>query len=348
MSDARPLSMRNPIAGIRRKAIDLADLSQADTRALLPDSAFPLLVVPRLLGTDLVEWARRNGSWADATLVEHGALLFRGFGVGALDDFQRVIRTLYPVLLEYKERSTPRTRVGDNVYTSTEYPAHLDIVQHNENSYSSTWPRKIAFYCQHPATTGGETPLADSREVYARLSSGTREAFAGRGVTYVRNYRHGLDLSWEQAFQTDDPAVVEEYCRSRSIRCEWLDGGTRLRTRQTRPALARHPVTREWLWFNQAHLFHTSALDPSTRDALHAEYAEADLPRQTFFGDGTAIPRAMLDEIRDAYACSMRAFPWETGDVLLVDNMLISHGRRAFTGTRKVYVAMAEPWDRTD
>jgi alpha-ketoglutarate-dependent taurine dioxygenase len=34
---------------------------------------------------------------------------------------------------------------------------------------------------------------------------------------------------------------------------------------------------------------------------------------------------------------------WEAGDILLLDNMLVAHGRRAFTGPRQIVVAMAEP-----
>jgi alpha-ketoglutarate-dependent taurine dioxygenase len=263
----------------------------------------------------------------------------------AFNDFMRIVSRS---LMEYKERSTPRTRVGSDIYTSTEYPPHLDIVQHNENSYASTWPRTIAFYCEVPADTGGETPLADSGEVYRRVPGRVREAFASTGVMYVRNYGLGVDLSWQDAYQTSDRAAVEAYCRGASISCEWLDGGQRLRTRQVRPAVARHPLTREWLWFNQAHLFHTSGLDRATREALHATFAEADLPRQAFFGDGSPIPVAWLDDVRDAYRESLQVFSWQRGDVLLVDNMRISHGRRAFTGPRKVYVAMAEPWSATE
>lgn len=348
MSDGRPLSMRLPVAGIRRKPIDLAEIAHADTRPLISGSLFPLLVTPRLPRAGLAEWAARNADWIEARLLEHGALLFRNYAVSALEDFERFVRTLYPSLVEYKDRSTPRTSVGRDLYTSTEYPAHLDIVQHNENSYAPAWPRKLAFYCHQPAERGGETPLADSRDVYRHVSPATRDLFAGRGVMYVRNYRQGVDLSWQEAFQTSDPADVERYCRSRSIAWEWLDEGRRLRTRQVRPALARHPATRDPLWFNQAHLFHVSGLDRATREALQAEYAEADLPRQTFFGDGSPIPLALVDEIRAAYAKAVRVFAWQAGDVLLLDNMMTSHGRRAFTGTRRVYVAMAEPWDRVE
>lgn len=338
MNERQAIARRISPAQIRRKPIEI----RVDTEAL------PLVVGAESPDLDLAEWCETRGEWIEQALVQHGAILLRNFSVGSLEEFECVTRTVSPSLLEYKERSTPRKSVGHDIYTSTEYPAHLDIVQHNENSYASTWPRKIFFYCHLPAENGGETPLADSREVYRRLSKETRELLSERKVMYVRNYGLGIDLSWQDAYQTSDAAEVESYCRAASISWEWLDGGRRLRTRQVRPAVAKHPVTGEWLWFNQAHLFHTSGLDQATQQALHAAYAEEDLPRQTFFGDGTPIPVNMLDEVREVYRQTLRCFSWQKGDVLIVDNMLISHGRKSFTGPRKIYVAMSELWDKTE
>ncbi|WP_254896579.1 TauD/TfdA family dioxygenase, partial [Amycolatopsis sp. Hca4] len=87
-------------------------------------------------------------------------------------------------------RSTPRSNVAGNIYTSTEYPPAESIPMHNENSYSASWPARLFFLCDTAAETGGATPIADSRAVYRLLPEDLRERFAG-GVTYTRAFREG-------------------------------------------------------------------------------------------------------------------------------------------------------------
>jgi len=169
-----------------------------------------------------------------------------------------------------------------------------------------------------------------------------RGRFSVLGLRCVRNYVTGLDVPWQRVFDTNDPAVVEAYCAAHAIAHEWTDDGE-LRTRQVAQAGAHHPRTHAPVWFNQAHLFHLSALEPSVREAL-LEAVDADqLPRNVYYGDGSAIEASVLDEIRAVYAELQVVFPWQAGDAVMLANMLVAHGRTPFTGARKVIVAMAEP-----
>jgi alpha-ketoglutarate-dependent taurine dioxygenase len=243
-------------------------------------------------------------------------------------------------LLEYRYRSTPRHEVTARLYTSTEYPAGETIPQHNEMAYTNEWPLRIGFYCQEAAAEGGATPLSDSRRVLRKLRADVIARFRASGVRYVRNYGLGLDLSWHTVFQTDDRAEVEIQCRERGIECQW--DGDRLRTSQVCQALATHPVTGEEVWFNQAHLFHVSSLGAEMQAEMLSVLGEENLPRNAYYGDGSPIESATLDHIRDAFSSETVDFPWQLGDVLLLDNMLAAHGRRPFRGSRRVLVAMAQ------
>lgn len=98
------------------------------------------------------------------------------------------------------------------------------------------------------------------------------------------------------------------------------------------------------VWFNHAVFFHVSTLKPTIRKALLAEFSEEELPHNTYYGDGSPIEPDVLDEIRTAYQQEAVIFPWQVGDILMLDNMLTAHGRQPFLGRRKVVVGMAEPF----
>jgi alpha-ketoglutarate-dependent taurine dioxygenase len=274
-------------------------------------------------------------------LARDGALLFRGFDRS--EEFENFARTVSPRLIEYGERSSPRTRISNGIYTSTDHPADQPIVLHNEQSYTLNWPMKIWFFCAQPAETGGRTPLADSRKILNRLPSDIVDRFEQKQIMYVRNYNPGVGLSWREAFQTDDRGEVERYCAQEGIDVEWRDND-RLRTRQVRPAVRLHPETGERVWFNHAMFFNLSSLEQSARETMLAVVDENEVPFNTFYGDGSPIEPAVTDEIRNAYDSETVKFDWQRGDLLLVDNMLVAHGREPFTGERKVLVAMAEPF----
>ena len=290
-------------------------------------------------------WAAANRDYIRARLAGPGAILFRGFRVREAETFEQFVRCVSGELLEYRERSSPRHRVTGNVYTSTDYPARETILLHNENSYQQVWPQKLFFYCATPSATGGETPLADVRRVLRRISTETRERFRERKVMYVRNYDEGLGLDWREVFQTEDRAAAERYCAAAGITAEWGDGD-RLRTRQVAQAVARHPRTGEEVWFNHAAFFHVSRLDARVREALLEAVGAEYLPNNSFYGDGGAIEPSTLAEVAAAYDAEMIAFPWQAGDILMLDNMLVAHGRRPYTGARKILVAMTEPFAR--
>jgi alpha-ketoglutarate-dependent taurine dioxygenase len=134
--------------------------------------------------------------------------------------------------------------------------------------------------------------------------------------------------------------VVEEYCRQSGATTEWRDGD-RLRTRAVRHPLMTHPQTGEVIWFNHAHMFHCSNLPAEVREALLEQFREDELPRNSFYGDGTPIESSVLAEIRQTYLESSFLFPWQKGDILILDNFLVAHGREPFSGPRRILVSLS-------
>ena len=341
----QPESIKSDITkpgAIRRKSISLSQAALIKESFLQAKSDLPLLVEPAVDGLNLAQWAMSNREVIEQRLLTTGAILLRGFNLTTVDEFETFMQSLVGDLLEYSFRSTPRTQVSGRVYTSTEYPAHQTIPLHNEMSYTRNWPMMLGFLCVEPATEDGETPIANSRRVLNLIDRSIRDRFAKKQIMYVRNYGDGLDLPWQNVFQTEDRAEVEAYCGKAGIEFEWKNEDE-LRTRQACQAVATHPRTGEMVWFNQAHLFHVSSLKAEVRESLLEAYG-GDPPRNAYYGDGSPIEDAVLDEIRAAYAQEEIAFPWQKGDVLVVDNMLTAHGRRPYRGARKIVVAMGGPF----
>ena len=179
------------------------------------------------------------------------------------------------------------------------------------------------------------------RRVYGRIDPAIRERFIQKQMMLVRNYNDGFGLTWQEVFQTQAHSEVEDYCRKNRIEYEWKDGD-RLKTRQVRPAVRKHPLTGEPVWFNHAAFFHVTSLEPSVQAALLSDFGEEGLPYNTYYGDGTSIEPAAIDQIRAAYADEQVAFAWRSGDIMLLDNMSVAHGREPYTGEREILVSMTE------
>ncbi|MGF1739616.1 TauD/TfdA family dioxygenase [Vibrio profundum] len=303
------------------------------------ESVFPI-VSPDNKGVKPSGWVNKNKQWLDENLRENGAVLLRGFDIHSLSEFNKFSLNYKGNLLSYDNASTPRTRLGGNIYTSTEYPKDVVIPQHNEKSYTNQWPNTLMFFSITVAEEGGYTPLADSGRILARLNRDILSRMEEYGILYVRNYHENLDLSWQEVFQTEIKEDVESYCLNNEIDFEWINSGEQLRTKQKSKFTLVHPETNEQVWFNQSNLFHISALGKAGGE-LRTQLGLDNVPRNCYFGNGEEIPNEFMEKINEAIHAETFSFPWKKGDILLVDNIRMTHGRTTFSGQRKVAVAMA-------
>lgn len=320
------------------------------TSASLPARAH----VPDGASDDPVGWAAAHRDSIEADLHRAGAVLMRGLDVSSADQFRAVCSAICPELRNYTGGDSPRTDVADQVYTSTEYPAHLEVFLHNELSYAGWSPDRLFFCCLVPSETGGETHLADGREILRRLDPAVRHRFESRGITYLQHLwdaddQPGIGKSWQETFETGDRTVVEAYLRESGMEFEWTELG--IRTAATHPAVLEHAATGERCWHNQADQWHRdlagvkvsfggsgdapidARIDPATAGV-------ETLGNHVTFGDGTEIDVDDLLHVRAVSQSCEAMFTWRAGDVLAIDNVLAMHGRKPFTGERRVIVAM--------
>jgi alpha-ketoglutarate-dependent taurine dioxygenase len=331
----------------QRKPLSLSAKALVRITSKWPDESLPLVIEPELDNLNLAVWAGHNREFIETLLLREGAILFRGFKLDTVLRFEEFVKAISTELLDYRERSSPRSEISKGVYTSTDHPADQFIHFHNEQSYTQSWPMKLWFFCMQAAREGGATPIADGRRVLKLLDAQTRERFSRKRVMYVRNYGEGLGLSWQTAFQTSNKLEVENYCRKASMDYTWKAKGG-LRTRQVFDPIVVHPRTNEAVWFEHTAFFHISSLEPVVREVILEEFAEEDLPFNTYYGDGSPIEPSALEQIHEAYRQTALRFSWQEHDVLLIDNMLTSHGREPFVGPRKIVVAMTELFHKNE
>ncbi|QHF44575.1 non-ribosomal peptide synthetase [Pseudomonas sp. S35] len=313
---------------------------------LRPDQVFPLLAQPADSGLDVIEWVRNNRAQVEEKLASHASILFRGFALNGIEEFEQFAEALQPGLYgNYGD--LPKKDGGKNTYRSTPYPEKKMILFHNESSHQDRWPRKQMFYCELPSPVGGATPIVDCREMCRRLPADLLQKFESKGLLYVRTFTDKLDVSWRHFFKTDSREEVEARCRAAGIQWQWLDNDE-LQTRTHCPAVISHPLTGARSFFNQVQLHHIHCLDADVRDDLIGLFGIDNMPRHVYYGDGTPIEDEVMELVGQLYEeCAVR-FDWQQGDVVLMDNMLAAHARDPFEGPRKIVVAMGDMFDRAD
>jgi alpha-ketoglutarate-dependent taurine dioxygenase len=290
----------------------------------------------------LIELCLTHGEFLHRQLLEWGALLVRGCGALAPADFARFVREFSgKSLIDYVGGASPRVKLGDGVYTSTEYPQNYTLSLHNELSYTYRWPERLYFCCVTASGQGGETSLGDSRAILRGLDEKVVREFKSKGIKYVRNLHGGTGsgYSWQEAFETADRRVIEEHCRAGGIGFRWRDDGG-LTLSEVRPATALHPLTGEEVWFNQADGFHPSGIDRETYALLISEMKEEEFRLNSYYGDGAPLDLSMLAHAREVMRRETTLVPWRVGDILILDNLLTAHGRMPFTGARRILLAM--------
>ncbi len=302
--------------------------------------SFPPVFDAQGCGIQLVDWYSENKDMLLQELLTSGALLFRRFSISQLHDFELFVAVAIGNTGKYIEGATPRSAVSSSIYTSTEFPAEHEIALHNELSYVVKPPQLLSFYCVEAAEEGGQTQLADTRKLLSLLDPDVIREFEKRGGWSLnRNFGFGMGPAISKSFGTDDPDELRKYCHDSGIDILHIGEGV-LKTSQTRPVIHHHPVTGEATWFNHVAFWHPSSLPKEMHETLLKSFDVRDFPFSTYYGDGTEIPNDVIRHIRQAYVSSEILFDWKKGDVLLIDNWAVAHGRKPFKGARKILVAM--------
>lgn len=290
----------------------------------------------------LAPWIAAHRAEIDAALWRDGYALFRGFAVGGVGGFEACAAAACDSLYKHYG-DLPLASASENVYFATPYPKHLEIQFHNEASHTHTWPSRQLFFCLEPAPEGGEWTLSDGRMVLEKMPAPMLAKFRELGLLYKRRFIRGLDVSWQQFFKVetlqalrDKLAVIDHHVEAPSED----DVTVSFRTQAVLEVQA--PGAKVDAWFNQILLHHTDALPPEVAKMIGKHFKRDQFPRTVFFGDGTPISAEWVRAVDGVlHECSIRV-PTRKDDVLVVNNLLMAHGRRPYTGNRQIRVALGD------
>jgi hypothetical protein len=322
-----------------------------------PGRDFPLFVQPRdpLLQKDAIAasaWFNAHKTELEDLLTSAGAILFRGFAINSTEDFMAWMSGYEAPRYGYIGGSSPRLQLAARVYESTHAAAEDRIHMHQEMSYLPVWPTRVAFWCNVPAVTGGETFVADMRKVTADLPPELLAEVEKRGIVYKRNFRDrgvstGIDYldlihrPWQEAFKTEDIDKAIADMRAMGFEAERLDDGS-LQTAYRNRGLINHPVTGELLWFNQLATNSMGKEAIGHRLPVYERYYGRTRPRPYLvtYADDARIPEPYVSGLFAALDKHVVAFPWSRGDLLFLDNHFAAHGRNSYTGYRDIQVQL--------
>jgi alpha-ketoglutarate-dependent taurine dioxygenase len=327
-------------------------------KSFINQDEFPLVIEPNnteMTTEDCYEWLRKERASLTQQLLKYGALLFRRFPVHNTAEFSEFITSLgLGQFIDYVGGDSPRNKIQGGVYTSTEAPPSLKIPLHNELSFVKNYPRHIYFFCEIAPKENGETIIADARKVYRAVNQDVKQRLHDKGIKYLSSYYHKSQLmewlnkfqrshkSWPEVFETTHKEEVEKKCIENEFAFRWKKDDW-IQINQFRPAFIEHPETKEQVWFNQIHLydFNPKLLGIWRYLAAKVFYIrEHTRLHEVSYADETKIPRSDIYHIMDTLDEQTVRFPWQKGDVLVLDNVLAMHGRAPFTGKRRILAAM--------
>jgi hypothetical protein len=303
---------------------------------------FPLVLAcrsPEARLDDVEAWIRAHADELSEEATRHGAILFRGFPVRSAEDFDRFVAAFGWESFAYEDSLSNAVRVNrtPRVFTANEAPPDVAIYLHHEMAQTPLYPSKLFFFCEQPAEVGGATPLCRSDVLWDRLAA-RRPDFARdcveKGLRYsnvmppANDPASGMGRSWQSTLKAPTKKEAEGRLKDLGYHWEWLDDGCLRATTPVLPAVRDLPGGRR-SFFNQLIAAYRGWKD--TRN---------DPSRAITFGDGTPLDRdAVAEAIELADELSFD-LPWQRGDVALVDNYVVMHGRRTFSGTRKVLASL--------
>jgi len=312
---------------------------------IINDRAFPLVVSARegegeFSEVELLDWMQKNRDNLHQKLIEHGAVLLRGFPVHSADAFERLLDQTQYRNMPYIGGAAPRNKVTETrIVTANEAPASETIPFHHEMAQVPIPPGYIFFYCDIASASGGSTSLLHSGEICKEFFA-IDPAFAAQveqdGVRYTRvmpaqtDTNSPIGRSWRETFNADSREAAEVAMQDAGMSWEWLSDDSVRTTTKVLSAVKFDAETDQKVFFNSVVAVYTGWDDARNEGKKAVTTGTGELM------DAGAL-QALIHKM-DELAVNFR---WQPGDVLMINNHTVLHARQPYTGDRRILAAIA-------
>ena len=199
------------------------------------------------------------------------------------------------------------------------------------------YPSKLFFFCELASESGGATPICRSDILLEHIQREIPDFIAActeKGVRYSQTMPSENDLnsgqgrSWSSTLSAATKQDAELKLQRLGYDWEWQDKGTLSVTTPVLAAIRTLDDGRQ-VFFNQL-----IAAFRGWQDARNVS------EKSICYGDNSPISNQDMEVVISLSELLTFDVPWQTGDIVLVDNFLTMHGRRPFEGKRRVLASL--------
>lgn len=252
-----------------------------------------------------------------------------------------------------------RREITDILSTANEGPPERTIYQHNEFSRFSKYPTTLFFVCHKYNGKGGETPIVHGGEFFEAVNKEAPEftkELSKRGLfmeqiwplksdnnthwSYKFCFGRNIDVE-DHDFEHHKEVAIELAKEIASPVCEFTENLDLRVSQYTDPIRVYEPKRGDPYpcFFNSIAAFYAN---------VKYQIDGYSKTKNISYNDGGRIPEKYLDLVLQKSIELAYKHVWEEGDIVIVDNYQVSHGRCPWKGERNILVSMWDEIDKAD
>ena len=292
---------------------------------VFPKTLLPPETLENPTTDDLVKIVQQEQELLTEIMKKNGAIILRGFGLSSADDFSRVVEATGWEEFTYRG-AVVRKRPAPRVFTANEAPLEFNIGFHHEMALIKVYPNKLIIFCETPSPEGGQTAIIRSDVVVQRMEELMPDVVEKLEREGIRFFHVRQKDTWQRLIGVDDPVEAEKeaieklhYCNA--FKYNEADGSAEI---HYGPIFPIRELDGKRVMFNTI-----------------IGYVTEQMPLNATYGDGTPIPPEVVETYTNILAENCVDLNWENGDIVIVNNLLCQHARRAGKPPRAVMVSVA-------